>query len=131
MYQHLSFRLPKLLSPKRLEMSEENIFLPSKKKDVTMQTANIPRLLDHAILITHIIFIFSHLKYLHAWPDDKSMQLFLLTIQFVKKTCQISYTTYNTCPLRAIRTSPTNITVPSAQWFSGIDQKLSVLKCLN
>lgn len=54
----------------------------------------------------------------------QNMQLFLLTIQFVKITCQISHTTCNTCPLRAIRASPTNITVPSAQWLSGIDQKL-------
>lgn len=48
-----------------------------------MQTANIPSLLDNAILITHIIFIFSHLKYLHAWPDDK-----IVIISFDYSICE-------------------------------------------
>lgn len=119
-HQHLSWRLLKLLNPKRLEMSED--FSPLKKE--RHSNAN-----KHSQTLRQCYF--NNTYHFHLQPSEiftcmtrwQNMQLFLLTIQFVKITCQISYTTCNTCPLRAIRASPANITVPSAQWFSRIDQK--------
>lgn len=85
----------------------------------------------HFQTLTQCCFNYAHRS--HLQPPEiftcmtrrQNMQLFPFTIQFVKITSQISYTTCITCPLSAISTSQTNFTVPSAQWFTGIDQKQS------
>lgn len=70
--------------------------------------------------------------YSHLQPPENCMtrrqnlQLFLFTIQFVKVTCQICYTTCINCPLSTVRASQTYFAAPSAQWFTGTDQKHSL-----
>lgn len=100
------------------ELRDEDVksFFVFALKRVTYKKANS----KHFQTLMQCCFNYAHRSHLQP-PETftrmtrrQNMQLFPFTIQFVKITSQISYTTCITCPLSAISTSQTNFTVPSA-----------------